>query len=241
MCVADLVLQLIGIHIMTNAEGYAEFRGQSAVEAVLNNRRSVGAINCSLLQVRYPARFRRVSRGSAPVHIARAPIVLRPLHMLIRMVVAPRGERFGSELPETTMSRIGLRFEYPFLSIYHRNPSSQLIVTLDVANRRHWSLANDQVYAKLATSFIYPEWIMRNWNLMEEPVRLEHLGRAIMDARLRCSVDRGQPLPGGVYRANELMVRFDLETGIIVRRTGFLAGEIVENSRLVGIRSIGWS
>lgn len=241
MCVADLVLQRYGVHTVSNADGNPEFPGQSDLEAVLGLRHALGAINCSLLQVRYPARFRRVSRGIAPVHIVRAPIALRPLHMLIRMVVAPPGGRLASELPETTMSRIGVRFEYPFLSLYHRNPSSKLIVTLDVANRRHWSLENDEMYAKLATSFLYPEWIMRNWDLIGEPVCREHLGRATMDARLRCSVDRGQPLPGGVYRADELMVRFDLGTGIMVRRTALLRGEIVENSRLVGIRSISWS
>lgn len=226
---------------MNTTNAFPEDSGWSAIDAILYRNKRLATINCSLIQMYHPARFVATMRGETIIPEVHGPLLLRPMHFLIRMLVAPSGQRFRQEPPETDLGRYRMKFEFPFLSLNYRGSTTKAIKTWDVTDRRHWSLSGDELVAKLATSFIYPEWIATNWKLMDHPSQWERNGNGFLDVRLICTVDGGQPIPGGVNRATSLSVRFDLQSGIMVRRVAMLYDVVVEQSRLVAASSVSWN
>ena len=132
------------------------------------------------------------------------------------MVVVPSGQRFGSHLSNVILTRFDMRFEFSFLSIYRRNSHKALIETWDVADRCRWTLSGDELATELATGFIYPDWMFPNWELVDSSVRSERDDKHVLDAALRCRIDPGQPVPGGVWGADKLVLRFDLDSGLMI-------------------------
>ena len=212
--------------------------GWSEIDLLLQRRREPKTLTCSLIQLYYPARFvetMQAGRPSGPMR--RGPIVLRPLHYLIHAVMAEPGDRFSRKLRDIELTRYDLRFEYPFLSIYRRNPRTSLIKTWDVGDRRRWALSGEEQVANVTAGFLYPDWTFPNWDESGDTRRIEHRGKQVLDASLICRVKSGQPIPGGVWKANEVRLRFDLNTGLMISRVAMLQGQVVEESRLVNIRS----
>ena len=225
---------------MSSVEAFPGSPDGSSIEAFLRHQSGIRSLRCSLIQVYYPDLFIATIHNKTPIAVVRSPLLLRPLHFVMRMVLAPPGQRFRHPLKESDLTRFDLKFDYPFLSIYRRNPKKTEIKTWDIVNRRHWSLSGDEVAAALAASFMYPDWIYPNWELNSGPIQRQHLGRSFLLANLRCIVDGGQPIPGGVCKADEIEVSFDLHTGLMVKRVAKLCGNVVEESRLVRVSALAW-
>ena len=236
----DLVRERNGANPMSNAGSFYDEPQWPRIDSVLHPQKQLKSLSCSLIQVYFPARFRETVHTGVDKPELRGLLVLRPLHFMMRMVLAPPDQRFRQPLKESDLARFDLTFNYPFLSICRRNPKKTEIKTWDVGNRRHWSLSGDEVVAALAVSFIYPDWMYPNWELVADPAQLERGGKRVLVGILRCLVANGQPIPGGVRKADELEVSFDLHTGLMVKRVAKLCGNVVEESRLVRVSSLAW-
>ena len=208
----------------------------TSIEEILDDPSPIVALRCRFLQVTYPRNFDAAMEVFGPRKVVRAPLALRPWYYVVRMLIYPPEERHRRPLENYTMLRMEANLEWPMLEISDRYGPPRFKLGFNLADGgASRSLSGPALNLLLVRAFINPSWLFVNWELTEVSFTGLSNGPRYLQLALRCRIKRGQPVAGGVIKADRIELRVDRALGLVTARVAYLNGYVVERTRVVGI------